>query len=122
MDLILDYRANVARYPDFQAYFRKHRPPLLAVCVDVMTLPLCLQVRLPINVICRMRRFICWIQDICAGDTCERGGRSGRSLPRKQGWFTYTECLSSIPTYIRSGARKLRCEAPSLPRAALTRQ
>lgn len=31
LDLILDYRTNVARYPDFQAYFRKHRPPLLAV-------------------------------------------------------------------------------------------
>jgi pimeloyl-ACP methyl ester carboxylesterase len=31
LDLILDYRSNVARYPDFQAYFRNHRPPLLAV-------------------------------------------------------------------------------------------
>lgn len=31
LDLILDYRSNVARYPDFQAYFRAHRPPLLAV-------------------------------------------------------------------------------------------
>ncbi len=31
LDLILDYRTNVARYPEFQAYFRKHRPPLLAV-------------------------------------------------------------------------------------------
>jgi pimeloyl-ACP methyl ester carboxylesterase len=31
LDLILDYRSNVALYPDFQAYFRKHRPPLLAV-------------------------------------------------------------------------------------------
>ncbi len=30
LDLILDYRSNVARYPDFQAYFRSHRPPLLA--------------------------------------------------------------------------------------------
>jgi pimeloyl-ACP methyl ester carboxylesterase len=30
LDLILDYRSNVARYPDFQAYFRAHRPPLLA--------------------------------------------------------------------------------------------
>ena len=30
LDLILDYRSNVALYPDFQAYFRKHRPPLLA--------------------------------------------------------------------------------------------
>jgi pimeloyl-ACP methyl ester carboxylesterase len=31
LDLILDYRSNVARYPDFQAYFREHQPPLLAV-------------------------------------------------------------------------------------------
>lgn len=31
LDLILDYRSNVALYPDFQAYFRKHQPPLLAV-------------------------------------------------------------------------------------------
>jgi pimeloyl-ACP methyl ester carboxylesterase len=31
LDLILDYRSNVALYPDFQAYFREHRPPLLAV-------------------------------------------------------------------------------------------
>lgn len=30
LDLILDYRTNVALYPEFQAYFRKHRPPLLA--------------------------------------------------------------------------------------------
>lgn len=31
LDLILDYRSNVALYPDFQSYFREHRPPLLAV-------------------------------------------------------------------------------------------
>lgn len=31
LDLILDYRSNVAYYPEFQAYFRKHQPPLLAV-------------------------------------------------------------------------------------------
>lgn len=31
LDLILSYRTNVALYPDFQAYFRRHRPPLLAV-------------------------------------------------------------------------------------------
>lgn len=31
LDLILDYRTNVALYPAFQAYFREHRPPLLAV-------------------------------------------------------------------------------------------
>lgn len=31
LDLILDYRSNVAMYPDFQAYFRNHSPPLLAV-------------------------------------------------------------------------------------------
>lgn len=30
LDLILDYRTNVALYPAFQAYFREHRPPLLA--------------------------------------------------------------------------------------------
>jgi pimeloyl-ACP methyl ester carboxylesterase len=30
LDLILDYRSNVAMYPAFQAYLRKHRPPLLA--------------------------------------------------------------------------------------------
>ena len=31
LDLILDYRSNVASYPRFQQYFREHRPPLLAV-------------------------------------------------------------------------------------------
>lgn len=31
LDLILDYRTNLERYPDFQNYFRTHRPPLLAV-------------------------------------------------------------------------------------------
>lgn len=31
LDWILDYRSNVALYPDFQAYFRNYRPPLLAV-------------------------------------------------------------------------------------------
>jgi pimeloyl-ACP methyl ester carboxylesterase len=31
LDLILDYRNNVALYPAFQSYFREHRPPLLAV-------------------------------------------------------------------------------------------
>lgn len=31
LDLILDYRSNVALYPAFQAYLREHRPPLLAV-------------------------------------------------------------------------------------------
>lgn len=31
LDLILSYRTNVALYPAFQAYFRRHRPPILAV-------------------------------------------------------------------------------------------
>ncbi|HGE8465235.1 alpha/beta hydrolase [Serratia nevei] len=31
LDLLLDYASNVAKYPEFQAYFRKHQPPLLAV-------------------------------------------------------------------------------------------
>ena len=30
LDLILDYRTNVALYPEFQAYFRARRPPFLA--------------------------------------------------------------------------------------------
>ncbi len=30
LDLILDYRSNLERYPEFQAYFRAHQPPLLA--------------------------------------------------------------------------------------------
>ncbi len=30
LDLILDYRSNVALYPAFQSYFRDYRPPLLA--------------------------------------------------------------------------------------------
>jgi pimeloyl-ACP methyl ester carboxylesterase len=30
LDLILDYRSNVALYPKFQAYFREHQPPFLA--------------------------------------------------------------------------------------------
>jgi len=31
LDLFGDYKTNVALYPKFQAYFREHRPPLLAV-------------------------------------------------------------------------------------------
>ncbi|MDZ5616165.1 alpha/beta hydrolase [Achromobacter xylosoxidans] len=31
LDLLLDYASNVQKYPEFQAYFRKHQPPLLAV-------------------------------------------------------------------------------------------
>lgn len=31
LDLILDYRSNVALYPAFQSYFREYLPPLLAV-------------------------------------------------------------------------------------------
>jgi pimeloyl-ACP methyl ester carboxylesterase len=31
LDLILDYRSNVALYPAFQSYFRAYRPPFLAV-------------------------------------------------------------------------------------------
>ncbi|HLW28448.1 MAG TPA: alpha/beta hydrolase [Kiloniellales bacterium] len=31
LDLILDYRSNVALYPNFQSYFRERQPPLLAV-------------------------------------------------------------------------------------------
>ena len=30
LDLLGDYRHNVESYPDFHAYFRAHRPPLLA--------------------------------------------------------------------------------------------
>ncbi|HEY4286396.1 MAG TPA: alpha/beta hydrolase [Puia sp.] len=31
LDLMLDYRSNVALYPKFQAYFRDQKPPILAV-------------------------------------------------------------------------------------------
>jgi pimeloyl-ACP methyl ester carboxylesterase len=31
LDLCLDYRSNIAMYPAFHAYFRRHQPPLLAV-------------------------------------------------------------------------------------------
>lgn len=31
LDLMLDYRSNVALYPEFQEYFRAHQPPTLAV-------------------------------------------------------------------------------------------
>jgi pimeloyl-ACP methyl ester carboxylesterase len=31
LDLFGDYKSNVALYPTFQQYFRKHKPPLLAV-------------------------------------------------------------------------------------------
>lgn len=31
LDLILDYASNLALYPAFQAYFRAHTPPLLAI-------------------------------------------------------------------------------------------
>jgi pimeloyl-ACP methyl ester carboxylesterase len=32
LDLFGDYKSNVALYPEFQAYFRKHKPPFLAAC------------------------------------------------------------------------------------------
>jgi len=31
LDLLKDYATNVALYPQFQEYFRKYQPPLLAV-------------------------------------------------------------------------------------------
>lgn len=31
LDLFLDYASNVARYPEFQQYFRDYQPPILAV-------------------------------------------------------------------------------------------
>jgi pimeloyl-ACP methyl ester carboxylesterase len=31
LDLFGDYKSNVAMYPEFQAYFRRHKPPFLAV-------------------------------------------------------------------------------------------
>ena len=31
IDLLDDYKSNVALYPSFQEYFRTHKPPLLAV-------------------------------------------------------------------------------------------
>jgi pimeloyl-ACP methyl ester carboxylesterase len=31
LDLFGDYRSNVALYPEFQKYFRTHKPPFLAV-------------------------------------------------------------------------------------------
>jgi pimeloyl-ACP methyl ester carboxylesterase len=31
LDFKLDYRANIENYPAYQAYFRKHKPPLLAI-------------------------------------------------------------------------------------------
>jgi pimeloyl-ACP methyl ester carboxylesterase len=31
LDLLLDYASNVALYPQFQSYFRRQKPPLLAV-------------------------------------------------------------------------------------------
>ncbi len=31
LDLFLDYRSNVAAYPAFHDYFRKHQPPLIAL-------------------------------------------------------------------------------------------
>ena len=41
LDLIYDYRTNVALYPEWQAYFRQHKPPMLAVWGknDVFFLP-----------------------------------------------------------------------------------
>lgn len=31
LDLVGDYKSNVALYPEWQAYFRKYQPPILAV-------------------------------------------------------------------------------------------
>ena len=33
LDLILDYRSNLERYPEIQAYFRSHQSSLLAVWI-----------------------------------------------------------------------------------------
>jgi pimeloyl-ACP methyl ester carboxylesterase len=44
LDLFGDYKSNVAMYPDFQAYFRKHKPPFLAVWGSTI-LSSCLRVR-----------------------------------------------------------------------------
>ena len=62
LDLILDYRTNVALYPAWQAYFRKHQPPMLAVWVTRIRFffP---QVRGRIAAIFRRRGSSCWIQD-----------------------------------------------------------
>jgi len=34
LDLFYDYRTNVASYPAWQAYFRQHKPPILAAWGD----------------------------------------------------------------------------------------
>lgn len=36
MDLLYDYRNNIAQYPQFQKYLREHRPPTLIAwgCYD----------------------------------------------------------------------------------------
>ena len=41
LDLFLDYASNVTLYPQFQKYFRMHRPPTLAVWgkTDLFFLP-----------------------------------------------------------------------------------
>lgn len=31
LDLLVDYGANVAQYPQYQEYLRTHKPPLLAI-------------------------------------------------------------------------------------------
>jgi pimeloyl-ACP methyl ester carboxylesterase len=31
LDLFGDYKSNIALYPEFQAYFRRHKPPFLAI-------------------------------------------------------------------------------------------
>jgi pimeloyl-ACP methyl ester carboxylesterase len=39
LDLLGDYKNNVALYPTFQAYFRTHQPPFMAVWGDPFFLP-----------------------------------------------------------------------------------
>ncbi len=57
LDLFLDYASNVALYPEFQAYFRTHQPPLLAVWGNKDPFS-CRKERRPISATFPKRKFI----------------------------------------------------------------
>ena len=82
LDLFGDYKSNVALYPTFQDYFRKHKPPFLALWGknDPFFLPArCrgLQTRHP-----KCQRPFLRHRPLRAGNTCRRNRQSNTELPR----------------------------------------
>ena len=86
LDLFGDYKSNVALYPAFQAYFRKHQPPLLAVwgSNDPFFLPAGAEAFK--RDIPKASREVLRYRSLCAGDPCRPRSRppSVTSCPAKR--------------------------------------